>query len=73
MEEIFWSGTPLLESVGAHEPHVEELRETCREAIQKSLIPIHAYAKEYEKHLELMNLDINKYIKYVIQLTSSVG
>lgn len=65
MEEIFFSGTPMLESVGAHEPPVEELRETVREAIKKSLVPIKAYAKEYEKHLELMNLDINKYIKYV--------
>lgn len=30
LEELFWSGTPLLESVGAHEPHVEELRNTIR-------------------------------------------
>jgi len=65
MEEIFFSGTPMLESVGAHEPPVEVLRETAREAIKNSLIPIKAYAKEYERHLELMNLDINKYIKYV--------
>lgn len=28
--ELFWKGTLLLESVGAHEPHVEELRDTIR-------------------------------------------
>lgn len=63
MEDIFWSGTPLLESVGEHEPFVEELREAIRNAIQHALIPMKAYAKEYECHLELMNLDINQFVK----------
>ncbi|KAK2152282.1 hypothetical protein LSH36_335g03002 [Paralvinella palmiformis] len=63
MEDIFWSGTPLLESVGEHEPFVEELRQTVRDSIIHSLIPLMAYAKEYEKYLELINLDINKFIK----------
>ncbi|XP_070190635.1 dynein axonemal heavy chain 1-like isoform X2 [Littorina saxatilis] len=63
LEDIFWSGTPLLESVGEHEPPVEELRETIRHAIQRALVPLKAYAREYEKYLELMNLDINLYIK----------
>ena len=63
LEEIFWSGTPLLESVGEHEPHVEELRENIKKAIRKALIPMKAYAREYEKHLEIMNLDINAYVK----------
>ncbi|KAK3096562.1 hypothetical protein FSP39_001310 [Pinctada imbricata] len=60
--EISWSGTPLLESVGAHEPPVEKLRNNIRDAVQKALIPMKAYAREYERHLELMNLDINKYV-----------
>ena len=63
LEDIFWSGTPLLESVGEHEPHVEELRENIKKAIRKALIPMKAYAREYEKYLEIMNLDINVYIK----------
>ena len=63
MEDIFWSGTPLLESVGENEPHVVELRETIRKAIRKALIPIKAYARQYEKYLELMNLDIVTYVK----------
>lgn len=68
LEDIFWSGTPLLESVGEHEPQVEELRTTIRNSITKALIPIKAYAREYEKYLELMNLDINKYVTYVFTL-----
>ena len=62
MEDIFWSGTPLLESVGEHEPHVEELRDTIRDAIRHSLIPMKAYARVYEKYLELINIDINQYV-----------
>lgn len=65
LEDIFWSGTPLLESVGEHEPPVEELRETVRRTIQKALVPLIAYAREYEKYLELMNMDINQYITFV--------
>ena len=63
MEDIFWSGTPLLESVGEHEPPVEELRENIRHAINMSLIPMKAYSKEYERYLELINLDINQYVR----------
>uniref|UniRef100_A0A8B9M6P2 Dynein axonemal heavy chain 1 n=1 Tax=Accipiter nisus TaxID=211598 RepID=A0A8B9M6P2_9AVES len=49
LENILITGTPLLESVGLHEPEVEELREAMRSAIQKALIPLQAYAKRYEK------------------------
>ncbi len=63
MEDIFWSGMPLLESVGEHEPHVEELRETIKRAIKQSIIPMKAYAREYEKYLQLINIDINQYVQ----------
>ncbi|XP_078663939.1 dynein axonemal heavy chain 1-like [Branchiostoma floridae x Branchiostoma belcheri] len=63
LEDMFWSGTPLLESVGQHEPFVEELRETLRRAIKKAFIPMKAYAQQYEQYLELNALDINAYIK----------
>jgi dynein heavy chain len=52
--------------VGAHEPPVEKLRKQIKDAINQALIPMKAYAREYERHLELMNLDINKYIAYEI-------
>ena len=62
IEGLFWSGTPLLESVGENEPEVVKLRETVRHAIQQSLIPLRAYARQYEKYLDLYNLDINQYL-----------
>ncbi|XP_071830856.1 dynein axonemal heavy chain 1-like isoform X2 [Apostichopus japonicus] len=63
LEDIFWADTPLLESVGEHEPKVEELRDTITMAISKALIPMRAYARAYEKYLELNNLEINDYIE----------
>ena len=68
MEDIFFSGLPLLEGVGSHEPFVEELRETVRNAIAKSLIPMKAYARQYKKYSPIMNLDISSYIKYDLVL-----
>lgn len=65
MEDLFISGDPLLESVGLHEPLVEELRASITNAMHKAMIPLHAYAKEFKKYLELSNNDINTFLKYV--------
>ncbi|KAK2170975.1 hypothetical protein NP493_1117g00049 [Ridgeia piscesae] len=62
MEDIFFSGTPLLESVGEHEPPVDELRKTIVSSINKAFIPLKAYAKQYIKYLELQNLNIVDYV-----------
>lgn len=53
----------MLDSVGLHEPEVEKLREAMRSAIQKALIPLRAYAKRYEKFLELNNNDIQYFLR----------
>ncbi|XP_058416307.1 dynein axonemal heavy chain 1 isoform X1 [Diceros bicornis minor] len=63
MEDIFISGNPLLESVGLHEPLVEELRAVIANAVRKAMIPLQAYAKEYRKYLELHNNDIATFLK----------
>ena len=63
MERLFWSGTPLLESVGENESEVKQLREAIRNAIQRAIIPLKAYAKEYEQYLDLYNLDIKKFLE----------
>uniref|UniRef100_A0A8I6GJB4 Dynein, axonemal, heavy chain 1 n=1 Tax=Rattus norvegicus TaxID=10116 RepID=A0A8I6GJB4_RAT len=63
MEDIFISGDPLLESVGLHEPLVEELRANITNAMHKAMIPLQAYAKEYRKYLELNNNDISTFLK----------
>jgi dynein heavy chain len=64
MEDIFWSGTPLLESVGNLEPHVVVLKNTISQMLQKALIPLKAYAKVYERYTLVNNLGVDAYIKY---------
>ncbi|XP_004631750.1 dynein heavy chain 1, axonemal [Octodon degus] len=63
MEDLFISGDPLLESVGLHEPLVEELRAIIVNAMHKAMIPLQAYAKEYRKYLELNNSDVTTFLK----------
>ena len=63
MEDIFWSGLPLLESVGNMEPHIVDLKETIINMIKQALIPLKAYAKVYERYTNLMNLQVESYIK----------
>ncbi|KAL1763252.1 dynein heavy chain 1, axonemal, partial [Sigmodon hispidus] len=69
MEDIFISGDPVLESVGLHEPLVEELRASITNAIHKAMLPQKAYAKEYRK---LNNNDNTTFLKtYQIQCPSA--
>lgn len=63
LTKLFWSGTPLLESVGENEPLVKRHREKIRKSLNQAIIPLSAYAKEYEQYLELANLDINSYLE----------
>ena len=67
-DKLFWPETPLLESVGAHEPQVDSLRDSMTSAMQCALIPLKAYAAMFEPHLELFNTNIKEYIQYVISL-----
>ncbi|CAH8296820.1 unnamed protein product, partial [Schistosoma turkestanicum] len=58
IEGITWAEKQLLEAVGLHEPPVEKLRQQCTEYINSALIPLKAYAKQYERFMELIILDI---------------
>ena len=66
VDKLFWPVTPLLESVGQHEPHVEKLRERLRQAIVQAVIALVAYAVQYEPYLGLINLDIASFVQYVV-------
>ncbi|KAG7197921.1 hypothetical protein KM043_016158 [Ampulex compressa] len=52
-----------LSSVGLMEEHVCETRYRLQMAYQKSIIPLKAYAKEYEKYLGLFKLHVAKYVE----------
>lgn len=63
LKNLFWSGTPLLESVGENEPLVKELRSTIETCMKQAAIPVTAYAKQYERYMELANLDVDAYLE----------
>lgn len=64
MKNLFIPGEPVLESVGLWEPAVKELREKLGNALRQATIPLQAYAREYECHLELHNSDIKTFLEY---------
>ncbi|XP_074532910.1 dynein axonemal heavy chain 1-like [Halichoeres trimaculatus] len=63
MKEMYIGGDPWLDSVKLCEPFVNELREKVRSALIQAAIPLRAYAAEYEKYLELHNLNMNTYLE----------
>lgn len=63
MQNLFFGGDPLLESVNLWEPEVTELREKVHHALIQAAIPLKAYARQYEKYLELNNLDIETLLR----------
>ncbi|XP_063674391.1 dynein axonemal heavy chain 1-like isoform X3 [Bolinopsis microptera] len=67
MSKLFWAGCPMLESVGAHEPHVEILRSKIRKGITQALIPLRAYLKRYEKFRPLAELNVADYLKSIME------
>lgn len=63
MQNLFIGGDPLLTSVNMWEEEVIELRERVRSALIQAVIPLRAYAAEYDKHLDLHNLDIRAFLE----------
>uniref|UniRef100_A0A3Q3E168 Dynein, axonemal, heavy chain 1 n=1 Tax=Labrus bergylta TaxID=56723 RepID=A0A3Q3E168_9LABR len=63
MKNLVFTDDLLLDSVSLRESEVTELREKVRSVVKQAAIPLRAYAAEYEKHLELHNLDIETHLK----------
>lgn len=62
MTNLFIVGD-VLWSVGLWEPEVKNLRESISVALKQAIILLKAYAREYERHLELYNSDINTFLE----------
>ncbi|XP_072745723.1 dynein axonemal heavy chain 1 [Anoplolepis gracilipes] len=52
-----------LSSIGLLEEQVCEVRARLRTAYQKSVVPLKAYASEYQQHLEIYKLNVEKYVE----------
>ncbi|TNN40910.1 Dynein heavy chain 1, axonemal [Liparis tanakae] len=58
MKNLFAGHGSVLNAVNVFQPEVVELREKVRNALRQAAIPLRAYAAEYEKHLEVHNVDV---------------
>lgn len=63
LRRMFIGGDPMIQSVNMHEPLIIELKAKVRHALSQAVFPLRAYAAEYEKFLELLNLDIDAFIE----------
>ncbi|TTB85611.1 Dynein heavy chain 1, axonemal [Bagarius yarrelli] len=63
MKSLFISGVPLLESVSLWELEVKKLSDRVVNAVCQAIVPLRAYAREYECHLELYNSDVNAFLQ----------
>lgn len=48
MKQMFWVGTPILETVDAREAWVSDLKARISKCIQTSAVPLMSYIKKYE-------------------------
>ncbi|KAF4107339.1 dynein axonemal heavy chain 1 isoform X1 [Onychostoma macrolepis] len=62
----------VLDTVALWEPDVNNLRESISLALKQAIIPLRAYAREYECHLELHNSDINTFLELHSQENQTV-
>jgi dynein heavy chain len=63
MDKLFWATKPTLESVHESDPSVAVVRNKVKEALEETAIPLKQYIREYDKHLDLLNLDVNQFMK----------
>lgn len=63
LRSMFIGGDPMIQSVNMREPLILELKKKVAHALSQALIPLRAYAAEFEQFLELQNLDIQEFIE----------
>lgn len=52
-----------MSSVGLLEEFVCKLRDQFMIGYEKAIVPLKAYAKEYDIHLDLFKMDVNSYVE----------
>ncbi|XP_044001574.1 dynein axonemal heavy chain 1-like [Aphidius gifuensis] len=62
LQDLKFSPSLYLSSIGLLSEEVCQTRDRLKVAYEKSLIPLGAYAKEYNKYLDLYILDVTEYI-----------
>lgn len=63
LDQMFWSTKPEIETPHHQEPVMLEMRNKFRKTIRQGLQPLHDYLRQYDKYLELLNLDVVEFAK----------
>ena len=61
LDRIFWVSKPMLETVNVQEPAITQVIQKIRSCFRDSLSSLEKYLRQYDKHLKLLNLDINQF------------
>ena len=79
MEDLFWSHTPMLQTVSAHEGLTPALRGRIKAALEQALPCMQAYLEQYAAYDAMFALDVDAYLaefsseeKTVAQITAEV-
>lgn len=62
MSQMFWVGTPTLQTVHPAESWVVALRARVRKCMQMSMAPLTEFLASYAKYESLITLDVNQYL-----------
>ncbi|ORY49032.1 hypothetical protein BCR33DRAFT_714104 [Rhizoclosmatium globosum] len=61
LDQMFWATKPNLQIPHNKEPAIAKLREKLRRSLREGLGPLEEYLRTYDKHLRVLNLNINTY------------
>lgn len=63
MKELIFDPDLYLSSVGLLESIIGETRDNLKKAYDKCIIPLAAYAKKYDRHIDLYVMNVNSYLQ----------
>lgn len=73
MEGLFWSDTPVLQTVAAHEGVPPACRQRFHEALLATLPPMEAYLRLYDGYLETVRTPVDGYLTEYAAQQKSIG
>ena len=63
MEDLFWSDTPMLQTISIHEGVAVACRERFHSALAEAVPPVEEYLALYAPYLDVVKMDVAAYMK----------
>ena len=73
MEDLFWSDTPMLQTISAHEGTSVECRERFHAALLKTVPPMKSYLRLYDKYLDVVRMDVAAHMAEYTSVEKSIN